>query len=197
MATQISTLPRITTTDLESVLAAAGDRAESADKEIVDGAISKAGLQEDIGLSRLVVNVLATGGTATANGNVAGDSDPLLLIRGLAYELAVLSKKVEYLSSPAARGGPVIECGSWNTTEVRPGNKPHHSTEARINFSKEFKLTPAVMVSVSSMDFSNFKNYRVKVYATEVNPKGFIVHADTWGSTLLYSCGVSWMAVGE
>ncbi|KAI0889776.1 uncharacterized protein GGS22DRAFT_3982 [Annulohypoxylon maeteangense] len=195
MAAQVSTISRLTSTELESVLAAADDRAESTNQEDVDGAISQTSRQEDIGLSRLVVNILASGGTA--NGNVGGDSDPFTLIRGLAYEVAILSKKVEYLSSPASRSGPIIESGTWNTTEVRPGNKPHHSTEARINFSKEFKLTPMVMVSVSSVDFSNFKNYRVKVYATEVNPRGFIVHADTWGSTLLYSCGVSWMAVGE
>jgi hypothetical protein len=136
-----------------------------------------------------------TGGAATINGNNAyGGGDP---VSGLACQLAALSKKVEQLSLLASVRGVVVESGMWNTMDVRPWHQPRHITEGRVNFSKEFKSVPTVTVSMCSADVSERANFRVKVYATAVDLKGFTVHADSWGDTQLYSCGVSWMAMGE
>ncbi|RYP51108.1 hypothetical protein DL769_010865 [Monosporascus sp. CRB-8-3] len=115
-----------------------------------------------------------TGGAATVNGsNPGGGND---LVSGLASQLAALSKKVEELSSLASVRGPVIESGAWSTNSVRHWNPPQRTTEGRVNFVKEFK---------------------VKVYATAVDLKGFTVYAESWWDTQLYSCGVSWIAIGE
>ncbi len=70
-------------------------------------------------------------------------------------------------------------------------------TRGIISFLKEFKSVPTVVVSLCSADVSCYTNFRVSVYATDINLKGFVVHADTWWDTALYSCGVSWIAIGE
>ncbi|KAI1502556.1 hypothetical protein F5X99DRAFT_158443 [Biscogniauxia marginata] len=70
-------------------------------------------------------------------------------------------------------------------------------TEGRVGFLKQFKSAPAVMACISSADVSNGANFRVRVYVTAVDSKGFTVHADSWADTQLYSCRVSWIAVGE
>ncbi|KAI0377923.1 hypothetical protein F5Y04DRAFT_291533 [Hypomontagnella monticulosa] len=89
-----------------------------------------------------------------------------------------------------------LESGTWSTMDVRPWNQRQDQTQDRIEFPTEFKSLPMVMVNLTSVDISSGSNCRVKVYATEVNSRGFTVHADTWGGTILYSCGVSWVALG-
>ncbi|KAI1326331.1 hypothetical protein F5Y16DRAFT_375495 [Xylariaceae sp. FL0255] len=143
-----------------------------------------------------------TGGTGTGGqasvtgGGRLADGDGNEFISGLASQLAALTKKVEHLSS-AAKRGPAIECGDWGTDNVRSSNPPQQATQARINFAKPFNSVPTVMVSINAADVSNAKNFRVTVYATAVDVKGFTINANSWYDSLLYSCGVSWLAIGE
>ncbi|RYP09348.1 hypothetical protein DL764_001330 [Monosporascus ibericus] len=136
-----------------------------------------------------------TGGTATVNGSIPGGGNDL--VSGLASQFAALSKKVEQLSLPASIRGPVIESGAWSTDSVRNWNPPRQSTEGRVNFVKEFKSVPAVMVSINAANMSKTANFVVKVYATAVDLKGFTIYAESGWETQLYSCGVSWIAIGE
>jgi hypothetical protein len=89
-----------------------------------------------------------------------------------------------------------FDTGTWNVTQIRQWNQPRAKTEDRIKFSKNFDSVPTVMVSMAEADVSNGGNFRVKVYATNIDLDGFTVHADSWGDTKLYSCGVSWIAIG-
>ncbi|RPB21003.1 hypothetical protein L211DRAFT_841166 [Terfezia boudieri ATCC MYA-4762] len=90
-----------------------------------------------------------------------------------------------------------IDSGSWNTNQVRDWRYPVAETEGRVNFSKKFTSLPTVIVSMSSVDVSNQSNFRVNVYATHVNLEGFTVHVNSWADTKIYSCGVSWLAIGH
>jgi len=90
-----------------------------------------------------------------------------------------------------------IDSGTWNTMEVRPWQHPTVHTEGRIRFSKQFTAVPVVSLSLSSVDVSNAANFRVKVYATNITLEGFTVHAESWADTKLYSCGASWLAIGQ
>ncbi|KAI0185112.1 hypothetical protein EV127DRAFT_442468 [Xylaria flabelliformis] len=136
-----------------------------------------------------------TGGAATINGSHVSDGSAT--ISGLASQLGNLSKEVQRLSLLALQQRPIVESGAWNTTDVRPWDKPQQSTTERINFLNQFKSVPTVTVSINSADVSNAGNFRVKVYATAVDVKGFTIHAESWWDTTLYSCGVSWIAIGE
>lgn len=135
-----------------------------------------------------------TGGTATIHGNNASRGSDAVSAH-LASQLAALSEKVEQLSLRPFVRGIEFESGMWNTMDVRPWNQPRPETKGRIAFSKDFGLVPEIMVSICSADVSNQSNFRVRVYATDVDLKGFTIHVDAWGGTELYSCGVSWIAI--
>ncbi|KAI1393241.1 uncharacterized protein F4822DRAFT_384032 [Hypoxylon trugodes] len=107
-----------------------------------------------------------------------------------------LSRKVEQLSEKAVYG-VMVETRQWSTIEVRPWTRPESSTKARIRFSKKFQSVPAVTASICAADVSRDQNFRVKVYGTDVDVEGFTIHADSWGNTILYSCGVMWTAIGR
>ncbi|KAI9147617.1 ATP synthase subunits region [Paramyrothecium foliicola] len=133
-----------------------------------------------------------TGGAATVNGGVSGDP-----VCCLANQVAALTKKVEALSTNTPSTGVVVDIGKWNTTEVRPWQKPQQHTEARVNFAKEFKNPPSITTGITSIDLCKQANSRVKTFATNVDAKGFTINADSWSDTKLFSCGVSWIAIGE
>ncbi|KAF8429813.1 hypothetical protein EV426DRAFT_542942 [Tirmania nivea] len=91
-----------------------------------------------------------------------------------------------------------IDSGTWNTNTVRDFRQPTpKKTQGRVRFSKKFTSVPTVTVSLSSVDVSNGANFRVTVYATDVTLEGFTAHADSWYDTTVYSCGISWLAIGQ
>ncbi|KAI1653878.1 hypothetical protein F4813DRAFT_373082 [Daldinia decipiens] len=118
-------------------------------------------------------------------------------VADLTAKLAALSQKVDELSELASARGPRVECGLWNTGEVRSSNQPSNNTRARIWFEKEFKSVPKVTTGMSSADVSKDANFRVSVYPTEIDTKGFKVNVHGWHDTMIYSCGVSWVAIGD
>ncbi|KAI4859659.1 hypothetical protein F4820DRAFT_439139 [Hypoxylon rubiginosum] len=91
----------------------------------------------------------------------------------------------------------LIQSGTWDSQDVRAWNEPHEKTEGRIKFLTDFNTTPVVMVGMISADVSGGTNFRVKVYATDIDLHGFTIHADTCNDTKVYSCGVSWVAHGS
>lgn len=135
------------------------------------------------------------GGAATISGPAVAVSNDL--IADLTRQLSDLSEKFKEISSHNSRAYGVVDSGVWDTREVRAWFNLQTQTHARINFSKTFETTPTVTVSICSLDTSNLGNSRVKVFATNVDAKGFTVHADTWQDSKLFSCGVSWLAVGR
>ncbi|GAW27176.1 putative metalloprotease protein [Rosellinia necatrix] len=162
-----------------------------------------------------------TGGSATINSGSAGDGGAIEnggypwnnagydgdschsptesgLSSRFERELEALSKRVDQLAFPEPR--LVVQSGAWNTRNVQPGRLPQQSIEGRVNFAKEFKSTPTVMVSINaidSVDGANASRLSVKVYTKSVDLRGFTVYAQSWYGTKLHSCGVSWIAIGE
>ncbi|KAI8965194.1 hypothetical protein F5Y11DRAFT_313212 [Daldinia sp. FL1419] len=115
----------------------------------------------------------------------------------LKAQIEALSRKVDKLSVLASTPVPRIECGLWNTGEVRSWQNPSSKTVARIDFSKEFKTAPTVTTGMSSADVSRDANFRVSVYPNKIDTRGFTVNVDGWDDTVIYSAGVSWVAIGE
>ncbi|KAK5994371.1 hypothetical protein PT974_04845 [Cladobotryum mycophilum] len=120
--------------------------------------------------------------------------DHAAIIANLTIQLANLSQKVEQLSSVRRT---IVDTGIWNTKSVRPLKPPWPDTEGRVNFSKQFSLAPTVMVSISGADVANQHNFRVIVSAKNIDWKGFTIHVHSWAGSETYSCGVSWIAVGN
>ncbi|KAI1087207.1 hypothetical protein F5B19DRAFT_87880 [Rostrohypoxylon terebratum] len=130
------------------------------------------------------------GGGSVHSGSDRGGGDR---VANLMAQVAALSKKVEQL---AAAKTPAIESGEWNTSDVRPWNRPESSTQARVNFVEKFASVPTVAVSINMADAANSANFRVRVSATAVDVKGFTIKAESWSDTTLYTCGITWIAIG-
>lgn len=141
------------------------------------------------------LGTFGNGGIATVSGShIAGSYDP---ISDLASQLEDLKREVQRLSLRGFEQRPIIESGTWNTCDVRAHNAPQPLTEGHIVFSRQFKSAPAVVVSINAANVSQTTNFRVRTYATDVTTKGFAIHADSWGDTLLFHCVLSWIAIGD
>ncbi|KAI1181663.1 hypothetical protein F5B17DRAFT_436505 [Nemania serpens] len=130
----------------------------------------------------------------TSGSHITGGND---LVSFLASRLEDLTKEVQRLSQQSAEQRPIIQSGTWNTSDVRSYKNPSAHTEGRVEFPRQFRLVPTVVISINTADVSKAGNFRVRTYATAVDTKGFVVHADSWADTVLYSCAVSWIAIGE
>ncbi|KAH6888402.1 hypothetical protein B0T10DRAFT_529464 [Thelonectria olida] len=87
-----------------------------------------------------------------------------------------------------------IQTGVYSTTETRPWNQPQLTQSKRINFAKPFNAPPKVITWLQSLDMDKNKNWRIKVYPTDIDKTGFTIHADSWADSILYAAGVTWLA---
>jgi hypothetical protein len=79
--------------------------------------------------------------------------------------------------------------------EMWTGKGPRMRSKA-LEFSKPFKVPPAVHVSLSMWDMDTATNARADVSAENITEKGFDVVFRTWGDTRVARARISWMAIG-
>ncbi|UNI13346.1 hypothetical protein JDV02_000097 [Purpureocillium takamizusanense] len=87
-----------------------------------------------------------------------------------------------------------MQTGVYNTQETRPWNKPQLTQSKRINFATPFSSPPKVITWLQALDMDKSKNWRIKVYPSDIDNTGFTIHADSWADSILYSAGVTWLA---
>ena len=86
---------------------------------------------------------------------------------------------------------PYFQIGVFDSQDVRPREKPGNVLH-RVNFPRTFESQPKVVVGIRQLDMSN--DWRIRVYTTDIDTKGFTIHAITWGGTILSSVQVTWIA---
>ncbi|EIN06658.1 hypothetical protein PUNSTDRAFT_115184 [Punctularia strigosozonata HHB-11173 SS5] len=87
-----------------------------------------------------------------------------------------------------------IQTGVYNTQETRPWNQPQLTQSKRIDFAVPFAAPPKVITWLQALDMGNKKNWRIKVYPSDIDARGFTIHVDSWADSILYSAGVTWLA---
>jgi hypothetical protein len=87
-----------------------------------------------------------------------------------------------------------IQTGVYNTEETRPWYQPQLTQSKRVNFATSFNAPPKVITWLQSLDMDKNKNWRIRVYPTDIDNSGFTIHADSWGDSILYRAGVTWLA---
>ncbi|KAL8804061.1 MAG: hypothetical protein Q9182_002774 [Xanthomendoza sp. 2 TL-2023] len=95
----------------------------------------------------------------------------------------------------AGPGFDYLQTGSFSTTEVGrwQDHKPENSK--RINFPRAFQgKPPKVLCWLTMVDMAQDRNWRIKAFATDVDPTGFTAHIDTWGDSILYQATMTWLA---
>jgi len=96
-----------------------------------------------------------------------------------------------------APGDLEYQSGLFSTTDDHPWNAPQALTSRRINFARPFVTPPKVISFLHSLDMEKGKNWRVKTTVSDIDAKGFTIHVDTWGDTVLYLGGAAWIAYPE
>ncbi|KKO98405.1 hypothetical protein THAR02_09496 [Trichoderma harzianum] len=133
-----------------------------------------------------------TAATITTSSSTSGSSDSV--ISRLESQIAALSDKVEQLASQINSAQPQprlqVDSGMWRRMAGAPPLQ-------RVAFSKRFESAPRVIVGIFKADIDCNKNFRLNVYASDIDSEGFTVHADFWHDTILFECGVSWVAIGN
>ncbi|KAL6836481.1 hypothetical protein J3E69DRAFT_321691 [Trichoderma sp. SZMC 28015] len=147
------------------------------------------------GASAVTTGGSDTGHTATiitSSTGTSGSSDSV--ISRLESQIAALSSKVEQLALQikSAQPQPILQVDSGQWRRMKGA-----LSLQRINFSRRFESAPRVIVSICRANIDCNKNFRLKVYASDIDSEGFTVHADYWADTNLIECGVSWVAIGK
>ena len=90
-----------------------------------------------------------------------------------------------------AADDPYFQIGVFDSQNVRSWEKPGNVIH-RVNFPRMFESQPKVVVGIKEFDIGN--NWQLRVYATDIDIKGFTIHAITWGSAILPSVQATWIA---
>jgi hypothetical protein len=64
-------------------------------------------------------------------------------------------------------------------------------------FTKHFTHPPNVIVGITSIDADHNPNRRMSVYVDNITASGFVMHTSTFGESVIFSVGYSWVAIGE
>jgi|HubBroStandDraft_6_1064221.scaffolds.fasta_scaffold1685805_2 hypothetical protein len=68
---------------------------------------------------------------------------------------------------------------------------------SHVSFSRAFSAPPVVHVGIVGLDVSKDDNVRVRVRAIDITSTGFLLEAETWLATKIWSVDVSWLAIGS
>jgi hypothetical protein len=83
----------------------------------------------------------------------------------------------------------------WSLLE--PAGGLRRSFRQPILFERRFSAPPLVHVGVVGLDVSKEDNLRLSVRAEGINEHGFVLRAETWLNTKIWSIEVSWLAIGS
>lgn len=93
---------------------------------------------------------------------------------------------------------PYVVSGTANIQDVRAWNAPAQVNNKAINFGgTPFWKTPTVFCALNSIDIDKKANLRIRSYVDGVSTKGLTWHIDSWGDTVLYSAGISYLCVED
>ncbi|KAM5531017.1 hypothetical protein V8D89_015344 [Ganoderma adspersum] len=93
------------------------------------------------------------------------------------------------------RGAKLFHVASFNTTDVRPWDKPEKKAHKRMLFPTTYDSPPKLVVGLNSLDVGKDANIRVIAFADNISTSSANVHIDAWSDTDLYSAGCAWFPV--
>jgi len=100
-------------------------------------------------------------------------------------------------SLPLCEDPAFIQSGEVTTTWVDPNWKLAEGTgerlfTTRVAFPLEFDVAPSVVVSLRMVDSSSPQ--RVDVFASGIDPRGFLLNVRTWEGSMVNGVVTSWLA---
>ncbi|EON61917.1 hypothetical protein W97_01135 [Coniosporium apollinis CBS 100218] len=96
-----------------------------------------------------------------------------------------------------AKGKDGVASGADDTRNYRPWYPAQEKNGRKVDFKAGmYNRVPKVFAALNYFDFDSARNMRIKVSTPQVTADGFTWHGDTWGDSLCYGVGVSWIAFG-
>jgi hypothetical protein len=91
---------------------------------------------------------------------------------------------------------PGICSGTVSTVDQRPADQPQRYNGGWAGFGENiFQKAPRVILGINSLGFQCGRNLSLRVGAENVNMLGMLWHANAWGDSVLYSVGISYIAM--
>lgn len=108
---------------------------------------------------------------------------------------ALMDLKITWVAYKKGMSG--ISSGRVSSEDIRPASEPQLHDRGWAEFSKEASFTraPRVMVGLNGFSFKAQDDVRVGVEAANINTHGFLWKADSWSTSVMYSVGVSYIAM--
>lgn len=110
-------------------------------------------------------------------------------------DTVLYSGKASWIAFPSTHTN--IASGSYNTTDIRPWDQPQHTNQGTAEFGDRFQQAPRVWAALSELDVGNGANLRIRSITSDVTATGMTWNLDSWGDTVLYSAGASYLAVQQ
>lgn len=67
-------------------------------------------------------------------------------------------------------------------------------SKIRVTFPATYRETPSVQMFLTGLDMGAGHNFRIQVYAKNIDKAGFDAHIEAWDDTVLYGATASWIA---
>ncbi|HYQ43899.1 MAG TPA: H-type lectin domain-containing protein [Polyangiaceae bacterium] len=83
----------------------------------------------------------------------------------------------------------------WSLLE--PAGGLRRSFRQPVTFDRQFSVPPLVHVGLVGIDASKEDNLRLSLRAQSITEHGFVLCAETWLNTKIWSVEVSWLAIGS
>lgn len=92
-----------------------------------------------------------------------------------------------------------IRSGTFGTSDIRAWNQPClGDNSAHVAFGEgSFSKTPHVFAALKLLDIERGRNIRVKLRTSNVSTSGMPWHLGSWGDTIQYSVGASYIAFAQ
>ncbi len=122
-------------------------------------------------------------------------SAPSTKLRGLSFHDNV--PRMSYVAPLSLLSAVVVLDSSFDGwTLLDAPSDAERSFQYHVAFSHPFSAPPVVQVGIVGLDVSNADNVRVRVRAIDITAHGFVLSAQTWLHTKIWSVDVSWLAIG-
>ncbi|RPA79489.1 hypothetical protein BJ508DRAFT_240549 [Ascobolus immersus RN42] len=91
-----------------------------------------------------------------------------------------------------------VYSGSASTLSFRSESDPQHHNMGYVAFpSGKFTKPPKVMIGLDQLHLAGGTEQNIKAFVSNVSTSGMCWNADSWGDTVNYSAGISFLAIEE
>lgn len=85
------------------------------------------------------------------------------------------------------------DAGKFNTTEIRPEDKPQLVNDKVKYYYKKYDSTPELPVGITSLDISQAANIRITASTSNATNENFTASLQSWADTVLYSASMTYL----